>query len=218
MSWELQGNKLVGMAEERYDVLLHEFWYVVPARTHYSPYDGKKVRPLEFAYVLHNASLAKGLLISPTHMAHGIGPRTLKGGAAADAENMLESVRFEHYPNLPSRLQCHFLNHDREAAEYRMRDTLRGNRTLVRCHIVLNGAKAHYADSRIYERLEGRPVDTSLAKAYWQTFKPKNDEDRRSLEVIADSALYFPDWKTFPTIPFESLVLWQQDNPPPTHR
>jgi hypothetical protein len=89
-----------------------------------------------------------------------------------------------------------------------MRDTLRGNKTLVRCFIVLNGAKIHYADSRFYEQLEGRPDDVALANRYWETFKPNNEDDRQSLEIVADCALYFPDWKTFPTIPFESMKQW----------
>lgn len=215
MSWELRGNKLIGLADEQYDLWSHELWYVVPARTHYSPYDGKKVRPLEFAYVLHNASLAKGLLISPTNMADGMELKSMKSGAAADAENLLEALRQEYCPERPSRLRCYFLNRDRDVAEYRMGDTLRGNKTLVRCFLVLNGAKVHYADSRIYERLEGRPDDANLAIKYWETFEPKSEDDRRSLEIIADCALYFPDWETFPTIPFETLVKWQQDNPPP---
>jgi mannose-6-phosphate isomerase-like protein (cupin superfamily) len=63
MSWAIQGTKLVGVTEEQYDVYPHEFWYVIPARTHYSPHDGKRVRPLEFAFVLHNAALGKGLLV-----------------------------------------------------------------------------------------------------------------------------------------------------------
>jgi hypothetical protein len=214
MSWTRQGNKLIGIADEQYDINPHEFWYVVPARTHYSTFDGTKVRPLEFAFVLHNAKLAKGLLISQTHMAHGIAPTTLKGGAGAAAETLLESVRRAQFPAMPSRLQCYFLNHDRDTAEFRMRDSLRGNRTLVRCHIVLNGARVHFADSRVYEKLEGRPDDHALATSYWQQFDPKSEDDWKSLEVIADAALYFPDWATFPTIPFETLARWQEDNPP----
>lgn len=214
MSWEIRGNKLIGLTNEQYDLWPHELWYVVPARTHYSTYDGQTVRPLEFAYVLHNASLAEGLLISPTNMAHGLEPKSLKRGASAEAENLLESLRQDRCPERPSRLRCYFLNLDREVAEYRMRDTLRGNKTLVRCFIVLNGAKVHFADSRIYEQLEGRPDDADLAIKYWETFEPGTEDDRRSLEIVADCALYFPDWKTFPTIPIESLVQWQQDNPP----
>lgn len=214
MSWTRQGNKLIGIADEQYDIHPHEFWYVVPARTHYSPFDGTNVRPLEFAFVLHYAKLAKGLLISQANMAHGIAPRTLKGGVGAVAENLLESVRLAQFPKMPSRLQCYFLNRDKDTAEFRMRDSLRGNRTLVRCHIVLNGARVHSADSRIYEMLEGRPDDHALATSYWQPFDPQSEDGRKSLEVIADSALYFPDWETFPTIPFETLVRWQDDNPP----
>jgi hypothetical protein len=147
-------------------------------------------------------------------MNEGMAPKTLKGGAARDAETLLEAVRIELYPTLPSRLGCYFLNQDRDAATHRMADSLRGNKTIVRCLLVLNGAKVHFADSRIYERLEGRPDDVSLAMQYWQAFDPKTAEDRRSLEVLVDGALYFPDWKTFPTIPTESLLAWQIDNPP----
>ena len=214
MSWRIQGTKLIGITAEEYDIHPREFWYVVPARTHYSPHDGKKIRPLEFAFVLHNAALAKGLLPSPTVMNDGITPRTLKGGSAKDAEMLLEAVRIEHYPTLPSRLRCYFLNLDKDVAIHRMVDSLRGNKTIVRCLLVLNGAKVHFADSRIYERLDGRPDDKSLAMQYWKAFDPRTDEDRRSLEVLVDGALYFPDWKTFPTIPTESLVAWQIDNPP----
>lgn len=110
MSWEMRDNKLIGLADEQYTLLPHELWYVVPARTHYSLCDGKKVRPLDFAYILHNASLAKGLLISPTHMAHGIESKTLKRGAGAQAEDLLEALRREHCPERPSRLRCYFLN------------------------------------------------------------------------------------------------------------
>lgn len=218
MSWAIQGTKLIGVTEEQYDIYPHEFWYVVPARTHYSPHDGKKVRPLEFAFVLHNAALGKGLLPSPTVMNDGITPKTLKGGAAKDAETLLEAVRIEHHQTLPSRLRCYFLNQNEHVATHRMADSLRGNKTIVRCLLVLNGAKVHFADSRIYERLEGRPDDKSLAMQYWQSFDPKTDEDRRCLEVLVDGALYFPDWRTFPTIPTESLLAWQIDNPPESLR
>lgn len=214
MSWEIQDTKLVAVGKEQFEVSPHEFWYVVPARTHYSPHDCKKVRPLEFAFVLHNAAIGKGLLPSPTVMNQGIAPKTLKGGAGRDAETLLEVVRIEQYPALPSRLRSYFLNQDKNSATYRMADSLRGNKTLVRCLLVLNGAKVHFADSRIYEQLEGRPDDKSLAMQYWQGFDAKTDDDRRYLEVLVDGALYFPDWKTFPTIPTESLLAWQTDNPP----
>ena len=213
MSWEIQGNKLVGTADAQYELHPQEFWYVVPTRTHYSRNDRQKVRPLEFAFVLHSARISCGLVISAAQMKHGMKPKTLKGGVAAEAEDLLESVRRTHFPTFPSRLECYFLNQDREVAEYRMRDTLRGNNTLVRCRIVLNGATLHFADSRVYERLEGSP-DNTVAMAYWRRFDPKTDEERRNLEILADAQLFFPDWRTFPTLSVESLLEWQQDNPP----
>ena len=59
---------------------------------------------------------------------------------------------------------------------------------------------------RIYERLDGRPDDNSLAMQHWKAFDPRTDEDRRFLEILVDGALYFPDWKTFPT--FRQKVWW----------
>ncbi len=214
MYWKIQDSKLVGITEEHYDLCPHEFWYVVPNRTHYSPHDGIKVRPLEFALVLHNAALGKGLLPSPTVMYEGMVPKTLKGGSGKQAEISLETIRTELYPMLPSRLCCYFLNKDKDVATHRMADILRGNKTLVRCRLVQNSAKIHFADSRLYEQLEGRPHDKVLATRYWQAFAPKNDEDHRNLEILFDGALYFPDWKTFETIPMDSLRAWQIDNPP----
>lgn len=138
----------------------------------------------------------------------------MKLGVAAEAELLLERIRLEAFPDKPSRLRCYFLNLDRTTAEYRMRGILRGNNTLVRCYVVMNGARVHFADCDVYERLEGRPDDTTLARTYWETFQPQENEQVKRLEVLADNALYFPDWETFPTIPIESLVNWTRDNPP----
>lgn len=217
MFWEQHGTKLIGSNKEQYELYPHEFWYVVPSRTEYPPKEGRRVRPLEFAFVLHNASLSKGLLVSPTILAHGIEPKPTKGGVAAQAETLLEQIRQESFAERPSRLRCYFLNADKATAEYRMRDILRGDKKLVRCYVVLDGGHFHLADSDIYERLEGRPDDANLARTYWETFKPKDSEETRRLEILAGSALYFPDWQTFPTIPFERLISWTIDNPPKEH-
>jgi hypothetical protein len=36
-------------------------------------------------------------------------------------------------------------------------------------------------------------------------------EDFERLEVLTSTALYFPDWETFPTIDAPSLTQWQRD-------
>src|SRR4051812_5563375 len=118
MNWEIRDDKLIQTGNAQYDLRPHEFWYVLPARSHYSSEEGKRVRPLEFAFVLHNAHLAKGLLISPSAFAKSVGfvPRSLKNGSAAEAETILELVRKEHFPDRPSRLSCHFLNANKSVA------------------------------------------------------------------------------------------------------
>jgi len=212
MSWEIQGNILVDIAQGSYEINSHEFWYVVPARTHYQALDGKKVRPLEFAFVLHNAHLGKGLLPSPTTILEGMEPDTQKGGVGRNTEIFLEDVRTELFQEHPSRLRCYFLNLDKDIATRRMNDILRGNKKLVRCFIVSNNTKIHFADNRIYEQLENNPDDKNLAIRYWQTFDYQKNNSSHNLEILVDGPLYFPDWETFPTISQDTMMSWQVDN------
>lgn len=208
-AWRLEGATLRGGDNEQYQVYPHEFWYVAPNRISYAREDGK-VRPLEFAFALHNASNGEGLLISHTSYTGGAPARPRKGGAAGEAEDLLESIRKETYPNKPSRYNAYFLNFSKDVAEMRSRDALRGKNEIVRCLLVMNGAKVHFADMELYERLEGRPDDRELAASYWKDFEPRNDAERLRLEVVCESALYFPDWASFQKIPSEDLVLWSK--------
>lgn len=213
MPWILENDKLIGANGEILNVLPQELWYLAPARANYSLGEGS-VRPLEFAAVLHNAVMGEGLVTSLNVLLSGVEPTTEKRGAAADAEALLESTRQTNHSDLPSRLRSYFLNFDRATAEKRANTMFRGNRRLVRCHLVLNGGRYHFADVGIYERLEGRPDDRELAAKYWERFNPKNDEEFHRLEILADSALFFPDWQDFPTLDDKSLFAWSLDNPP----
>lgn len=151
------------------------------------------------------------MLPSPSEIAGTGFLDTFKGGAGADAEFLLERVREKHFPDHPSRLRCHFLNRHRDVAEYRMRGILRGNKLLVRCYIVADGANVHFADAAVYERLEGRPEDESFAIKYWNTFVPKTEDERMRLEVVTDCKLFFPDWQTFPRINVKDLAPWGEN-------
>ena len=93
--WKINRQELVGSNNERYQLLPHVFWYVVPKRITYSSEEGKRVRPLEFAFVLHNAYLGSGLLVSPTVLGHDTELKTMKRGVAAEAENLLEQVKMK---------------------------------------------------------------------------------------------------------------------------
>lgn len=189
MKWRIEDNKLVGADGEVHELWPDEFWQVVPSRTSYSRGE-KAVRPLEFAIQLHNASIGEGLATALDDILVGIKPATLKRGAALDAEMLLESIRAQDFPNLPSRLRCHFLSVDRETAERRALTMFRGDRKVVRCRLVLSSGRYHYADVDLYEKLEGRPDDRELARRYWQTFNPEEPSERQRLEVLADSALF----------------------------
>lgn len=176
----------------------HEYWYLAPCRTTYEP--GDVFRPLNFAFVLHNARLGNGVVIALDDLLSGITHATLKGGTSKEAELLLEKIRGERFPEKPSRLRSYFLNYSKHVAERRENTMFRGNRKLVRCQVVLNSAKFHHADVDIYERLTGRPDDVNLAAKYWEEFKPVTQAEFDRLEVIADSMLYFPDWKNFPLL------------------
>ena len=67
----------------------------------------------------------------------------------------------------------------------------------------------------IYERLGGYPDDRKLASKYWEVFQPRTQTDLYRLEVLADSALYFPDWREFPTLTHDVLSAWSLDNAQP---
>jgi hypothetical protein len=213
MAWVIQDKKLVGADGQTFDIFPQEMWHVAPARSDYVSGVGV-VRPLEFAALLHNAFLGKGLVLSLSTLLEGIEPVTMKGGAGGAAERALEQIRQARYPDLPSRLRCYFLNLDRATAEKRALSMFRGARKSVRCHFVLNGGRYHFADLGVYEALEGRPDDIPLAEKYWSRFEPANVDEQNRLEILADSALYFPDWQDFSTLDDDVLLRWQKDNPP----
>lgn len=217
MKWSKTGNQLIGSKGEVHELWPHEFWYVAPARTVYTPGE-RIVNPLEFAITLYNARNGEGVACGLDQLLEGIEPTSLKNGVAADAEKKLEAVRQANFPSRPSRLRSYFLNYDKCVAEQRSKFMFRGERMIVRCYLLLSSGRYHFGDIDAYERLEGRPDDDALANKYWETFSPATEADRTRLEVVADSALYFPDWQEFPTLDQNSLVSWMNDNPPTTNR
>ena len=213
--WTQEDSKLIGTNGEVHEVWPQQYWYLAPSRTTYAYGEGR-VRPLEFAFVLHNAYIGQGLVCSLDVLLAGIDPQPMKGGAAAEAELLLEAVRSCEFPLKPSRLRSYFLNYDRSIAEHRAKHMFRDKREIARCLLVRSGSAYHFADVGLYEQLEGRPDDEALARRYWQDFVPREAVEYLRLEVLADSALYFPDWKTFQRLDDISLTHWMLDNPPPT--
>ena len=185
----------------------HEYWHLCPTKTTWVPTDGRGYA-LRFAMLLHNAKKAHGLVLAQEDLLAGIEPVSLKVGNAQKAEQLLEEVRKETFPTLPSRLRCHYLNYDKETAEQRAQQWGWDNRCLARCFIIRSGGFFHHADVEIFELLAHDAQNRNLAYQYWQTFHPSSPAEVTRLEVLANSALYFPDWQEFPEVDVEALALW----------
>ena len=199
MKWDRKEFKLIGQNGEIHDLGPHEFWYLAPAETNFQLHNAT-VPPLDYAILLHTARLGEGVVPPMRKLLEGLPRTTNKRGVAAQAEQLLEDIRNIHFPDLPSRLRCHFLNFDRVVAECRSNSMFRRKRILTPCYTILTDSSFHFADVEIYERLEGSPDDAALAKTYWGTFIPANSTQASSLEVLADCALYFPEWRSFPNL------------------
>lgn len=205
-TWTDVDDSIVCSDGKRLKLLSHEFWYLAPSRATFSA-DERNVGPLDFSILLHNAFIGNGLVVPMRLLLGELPLSTEKRGAAAEAEELLEKVRAREYPNRPSRMRCHYLNFDKPIAEQRVNTMFRKVRLLTRCFIAGEGP-VHLADVGIYERLEGRP-HIDLARKYWEPFLPKTEEEVSRVEVLVDTALYFPDWRSFPTLSDDVLIAWQ---------
>jgi hypothetical protein len=196
-----------------YALYPHVFWYLAPDRTQYQVGEAG-VRPLDFALMLHNAALGQGVVPSMEVLLAGITPDTLRTGAAREAELTLERIRATEFPSRPSRFRCHFLSYCEEVAVRRQQTMFRTPaRRLARCQL-LGAGQVHFADVELCERLQGQPDDEGLARRYWAQFAPTSMAEFERLEVLTSTALYFPDWASFPTLDVASLVAWQGVQPP----
>ncbi len=185
----------------------HEYWTLCPTRTFWAPNDGP-IKPRDFGMLRNNALSSNGLVLAHEDLTSGIGLSTQKEGSAREAELLLEKIRKENFPHLPSRLRCHFLNYDKETAQHRAEDWGWQRRSLERCYLVLSSGYFHYADVSIFEKLANGESEQKLelANEYWKTFQPSSVDEFKRLEVLANSCLYFPDWNEFIQIDRESLV------------
>ncbi|MDI7774035.1 hypothetical protein [Asticcacaulis sp. EMRT-3] len=140
----------------------------------------------------------------------GISPSHMKFGTPGAAEDLFEKIRKEQFPHLPSRLRSFFLSLDRATAEERMKYWLFNNRMITPCYLVLSSGRYHYADVRDFEAAAKGDLTEENALSYWGSY----EQDKVPIgvtEVIADSMLYFPDWKTFPQIELPSLAAWSRE-------
>ena len=145
MKWDRKEFKLIGQNGEIHDLGPHEFWYLAPAETNFQLHNAT-VPPLDYAILLHNARLGEGVVPPMRKLLEGLPRTTNKRGVAAQAEQLLEDIRNIHFPDLPSRLRCHFLNFDRVVAECRSNSMFRRKRILTPCYTILTDSSFHFAD------------------------------------------------------------------------
>jgi hypothetical protein len=196
---------LVDSDGKEHSISPREYWYLAPARTTWTAADGA-ISPLSFATTLHNAKIGHGICPALTDLLEGLSLRSLKRAAPLRAEQLFETVRSQHYPHRPTRLRSHFLSFDKATAERRAIEWGWQSRRMVRCHLILSSGVYHCADLRHYEQCALGLHDETLAHDYWKG--PPSDLPVDTLEIIADSALYFPDWDTFDEIDFAGAGAW----------
>lgn len=207
MRWTQIEKLLIGSNGERFELSAHEYWYFAPIRNSYALGDGL-VKPLDFGVVLHNASVGEGYVNGLDILLADLKPRSLKRGVGLDAENLLEEVRREEFPNRPSRLRSYFLNQNKQLAEQRQQNLKRQPSRVVRCSLIKQFCKVHFADMGIYEKLDGGALKPEVARQYWMEFVPKTPDEELRLEILVEGDLYFPDWQSFDVIDQNALGLW----------
>jgi hypothetical protein len=190
----------------KYKLNKHQFWYLAPKLTSWKESDGP-VDPLMFAYLLHNTKYFKGLTPLMSDLNANLDLKTMKSGGTKLAEELLEKVRQEKYPEKPSRMKCHFLNFSKESGAKRQTSwgTSFSERRLERCFIVESTGPVHWADVTIFEKLCSDPMNVALAESYWNQFFPKDDKEKENLEILGDCNLYFPEWSAFPAFNMQDL-------------
>ncbi|MUL16339.1 hypothetical protein [Aliivibrio fischeri] len=208
---DIENLRVIDTKGNEYELWDHEYWYLSPNRTSYHPAEGA-INPYSFGMVLHNANCGQGIHVAMENLLDGIEVTVQKVGGAGEAERLIEEARLRINPQLPSRLRCFYLNHDKYVALARIQAWGFTERELVRCYSIRSSAFYHYADVRLFEVLAKDPTQVHLAEQYWDTFNPQDPKERQFLEVLVNGALYFPDWKQFPRIDENELIKWQEAN------
>ncbi len=191
-----------------HEMCRHEYWYLAPTRTNWSPED-QSISPLHFGLLLHNVRCGQGIAPAMEDLMQGVTPMSMKTGCPKKAEDMFEEVRKESFSDRPSRLRCHFLSYDKGVAETRQTEWNFHDRRLVKCYALLSSAMFHYADIRLYERAARGDLRPVLAENYWKDYD-EADTPREHVEVPANAALYFPEWEEFGEVSTADLAKWDE--------
>ena len=95
-TWTISGDSIVSNEGKKLGLFPHEFWYLAPCRTTFSP-EEQNVSFSDFAVVLHNAVVGNGLVVSMQTLLMDLPLSTVKRGVAAEAEALLEEIRLREY-------------------------------------------------------------------------------------------------------------------------
>ncbi len=153
--------------------------------------------------LLHNAHIGEGIAVAMEDLLAGMKIKSdRRHQGANNAETIFENIRVACYPNQPSRLRCHFLFLSRDIAQQSLiKWGWEKKRRIEKCYLILSSGRFHYANIEEYEkstRSDSQADIENNAHRYWQEFR-EGKFCNTKIEVLADSALYFPDWENFET-------------------
>ena len=208
---DLNHHTLTDKDERIHQLYPKEFWYMAPKGTQ----DKVNNSYTELPMLLHNAHTNNGIVPAMTDLLKGIKIKTYRKKEEANTvETVFEETRFNYYPRRPSRLCCHFLSLSKEIAENRLKEwkkELKDNYIIVKCYLILSSGIFHFADITKYEEaIYNADVIKEYAHSYWKGFSCASDLDKK-IELLADSALYFPDWENFPKIELDNVDLSEEN-------
>jgi hypothetical protein len=109
-------------------------------------------------------------------------------------EEVWESVRHRQFPELPSRHEAFFLFETEGDLQKASRKWWSGQTRQVLRAQIIHGALVHKADSNFLDSSQNEWE--ASAKAYWSSL----ETDEPIFEIVVQGCVYFPDWKTFPTL------------------
>lgn len=187
----------------------NEFWYITPK----SPGDNLD-KYTNIPFLLHNTFLGKGIAPAMTDLLKGISINQCQENNKVKqrVEEIFERIRSNEYSHRPSRLRCYFLSLSKQVAEKRFKDWNKysdDRHIIVKCYLILSSGKYHLANISEYEEATKKNAISTIeeyARSYWEGVTEADTGDKR-IELLADSALYFPDWNNFPKIELANLNL-----------
>ena len=214
VSVNLDRNLLIDKDGRKHELSANDFWYIAPQGGFDSLLRGLPQKKMisEIGLTLHNAKIGEGMVLAMDDLLRSIKPAPFRTSKQAQkVEETFESIRLAYYPHKPSRLRCYFLSLSEDSAKKRQKECGWSNRKIVKCRLILSSGRFHYANIREYEEpakneyIGSKDIEAH-AHRYWNKCSESNLEVN-NIEVLADCALYFPDWSTFSLLQVDSSDL-----------